>query len=311
MQDCLETDSGDREHQVPGRQVMGEVHSVGWDVYKISEIRQGDRTVALTPYGKGNARYISIPVKSAMLLPSDIKRDEAICLVESYMSAYQMLNLGKRNGLPLTNEKILIIGGSDPVGQALVEMALKEGAIVHATSAKAHRQHLETMGATWLPNNPKRLSKLRGKMDVVIDTLCLDGYKASYEALNHSGKLICTTNPCLRRDEDTSIFHKMDRRWSTLYVKYIGANINRNVTFYNVHQSFADDPDMFERELGYLLCKLRKEEIKPKISGRISLSQVPKAQAWFEKGRLPNGTVVVLPWETLDTTQDVQVERVR
>ena len=310
MQDCIQRDSGDAEHRVPGRQVMGRVHSVGRKVKKISKIRQGDRIVALTPNGKGNARYISIPVKSAIFLPSYIKRDEVICLVESYMSAYQMLNLGKRNGLPLTNEKILIIGGSDPVGQALVEMALKEGAIVHATSAKAHRQHLETMGVTWLPNNPKRLSKLRGKMDVVIDTLCLDGYKASYEALNHSGKLICTTNPCLRRDEDASILQKMDRWWSTLNVKYIWANINRSVTFYDVHQSFADDPDMFEHELRYLLCKLRNEEIKPKISGRISLNQVPKAQKLIEKG-LPNGTVVVLPWETLDTTQDVQVERVR
>ena len=67
---------------------------------------------------------------------------------------------------------------------------------------------------------------------------------------------------------------------------------------------------MFEHELRYLLCKLRNEEIKPKVSGRIALNQVPKAHTFVEKG-LPNGTVVVLPWEKLDATQQIPMERQR
>lgn len=280
---------------------MGEVYRVGKLARRINNIQVGDRIVALTPNGRGNARFISIPVSSAIPIPSNVQRDDAICLIESYMSAYQMLNLGRTNGTPYTDENVLIIGGSDPVGQALVELALKEGADVTATAPESHREHLERMGATWFPGEPKKIHrKLSGTMDVVIDTQCLDDYKSSYAALNSSdGRLVCTTNPPIR--DHGSIFDRMGRSWTRF-----GDSFLSNVSYYDIHKSFQDDPLTFEHEFRYLLVKLQNEEIKPKISGRVALNQVPKAQTMVERG-LPNGTVVVLPWEKLDPNQSIQV----
>jgi len=301
IQDYLERSSGEQE--VPGRQIVGEVIRVGRTARKRSMIQVGDRIVALTPNGMGNARFISIPSSSAIPISPDIQCGDALCLVESYMSAYQMLNLGRTNGIPYTDAKVLIIGGSDPVGQALVELALKEGANVVATAEKSHREYLEKMGAIWLPNKPKKFAKLSGKMDVVIDTLCLDGYKSSYEALNYDGKLVCTINPPLR--DHGSIFDRMGRSWSRFT-----SPLFPEVSFYDVNKSFQNDPRMFEHEFRYLLVKLRNKEINPKISGRVALNQVPKAQNLVKKG-LPNGTIIVLPWEKLDSTQHVPVDNVR
>jgi NADPH:quinone reductase-like Zn-dependent oxidoreductase len=213
-----------------------------------------------------------------------------------------MLNLGKQDNAPYTDANILIIGGSDPVGQALVELAVKEGANVYATAAKSHRAYVKMMGATWFPNDPKKFYKLKGKMDVVIDTLCLDGYKSSHEALHRNGKLICTINP--PKHDSGSFSEQMDRSWSTFKCSW-----RPNVIFYDVNKSFQDNPRMFKHDLKYLLHKLRHGEIKPKISGRVSLNQVPRAQKLIEKG-LPNGTVVVNPWEKFDPTVSMPIERV-
>ena len=41
---------------------------------------------------------------------------------------------------------------------------------------------------------------------------------------------------------------------------------------------------MFAQELNYLACKLQRGEIRPKVAGRVTLNQVPKAQQLIEKG---------------------------
>ena len=283
---------------------MGEVCRIGKKVSKSKNINLGDRVAALTPEGKGNARYISIPANSAIYIPSDIERDNAICLIESYIQAYQMLNLGRTSRVPFTDSNVLIIGGSHPVGQAMVELALREGANVFATADKSHRDYLEKMGATWFPNNPKKFYKLRKRMDVVVDTLCMDGYNSSYQALNGQGKLVCTSNPPIRKRG--FIFQRISRAWTEFNARYVWPD----VAFYDVNEAFQDDPRMFEHEFRYLLCKLRNKEINPKISGKVALNQVPKAQKLLEKD-LPNGTIIVLPWEKLDPTQNVPVEDVQ
>jgi NADPH:quinone reductase-like Zn-dependent oxidoreductase len=66
------------------------------------------------------------------------------------------LKLSKKDGAPLTNANVLITGGSGPVGQALVELAVKEGAKVYATAHKMHEEHLTKLGARWFSVKPKR-----------------------------------------------------------------------------------------------------------------------------------------------------------
>jgi len=81
-----------------------------------------------------------------------------------------------------------------------------------------------------------------------------------------------------------------------------------NAIFYDLNESYAQNPKMFGHELHYLICKLQRGEINPKVAGRVSLNQVPKAQKLIENG-LPNGTVVCLPWKKLDPKQKVKVEK--
>ncbi|KAL7535068.1 hypothetical protein ACHAXR_006251, partial [Thalassiosira sp. AJA248-18] len=298
-QDCIIRLKGDPTTQpnpsVPGFHIVGTVHSIGSDVNATS-FRHGDRIAALLQNGGGNAKYISLPMKSAILLPETATHDDVICLVANYMTAYQCLKLAKKDGAPLTNANVLITGGSGPVGQALVELALREGAKVYATAHKMHEEHLTKLGAKWFAVNPKKwLQYLEGKIDVVIDSLCVDGYESSYRALTPDGILVCNTGNDasgasllhLKHQNDPAFCHAFDDNglstwWSGVKAKYIW---NRAI-FYDLNTSYEKNPKMFAHELHYLICKLDRGEIMPKVAGKVSLNQVPKAQKLIEKVRV-------------------------
>ena len=294
-------------------------------------LQKGDRVAALTN-GRGNARYISIPASDAILLPPTATHESIICLVANYMTAYQSLKLAKMKmgGAPLTNCHVLITGGSAPVGQALIDLASREGAVVHTTAHQMHQevsyfaadsvclysqlsrarylifmllllQHLvKNLGVAWYPVSPRKwLPKLEGQMDIVVDSLCVDGYESSYKALAPGGVLICTA-----RASETGKEPQSQNWWSDVKAKFW-----KNCFTYNIYESFAADPKLFQQELLYLCLQLRNGEINPKVAGRVSLNQVPKAQKLIEKG-LPNGTVVLNPWKKLDPKQvSVRIEK--
>ncbi len=255
-----------------------------------SNLRLGDRIAALLPDGGGNAKYVSIPISSAILLPHNAHHEDIICLVENYMTAYQCLELAKKNGAHLARARVLVTNASRPVGQAIVELALQEGAKVYVTANKMHEEHLTKLGAKCFNVNPSKwLPFVEGKMDVVIDILCIDGYESSYRALKPTGVLVCPTNNVLMKNgspsfcnafDDTSISTSISSWWNTVRTKYLW---NRAV-FYDLNESYQSDPTEFGHVLHRLIFKLQKGKINPKVAGRVSLNQVPKAQLLIEKG---------------------------
>ncbi len=274
---------------VPGHHVVGEIHALGVMV-KSSKFKVGDRVAALLPEGGGNAKYASIPKKSAILIQEDTDPENVVCLLASYMAAYQCLKLAKKDGAPLTHANVLVVGGSGPVGQALLELALREGAKVYVTAHKMHEDHLTKLGAKWFSIKPNKwLPFLESKMDIVIDNLCVDGYESSYRALTPDGVLICNTGNHaeheIQRKDEPGFFlfneNAVNAWWSGVKANYVW---NRAI-FYDAHESYEKNPKMFGHELQYLICKLQRGELSPKLAGKVSLNQVPKAQTLVEKVR--------------------------
>ena len=278
-------------HVVPGFHIVGLVHAIGEGVNPAGFL-PGDHVAALLPQGGGSAKYISLPNHNLIKLPKYADHDDIVCLVANYMAAYQCLKLSKKDGAPLTGANVLITGGSGPVGQALVELALQEGAKVYATAHRMHESHIKKLGAVWFNIRPKKwLPLLEGKMDVVIDNLCMDGsYEPVYRALTPDGVLVCnTSNHCivkLPRPDDSTFCpsfgdQSFNSWWSGIKAKYVW---NRTVS-YDLNESFLKNPKIFAHELKYLVCKRMRGEISPKVAGRVSLDQVPKAQTLIEKVR--------------------------
>ncbi len=278
----------DSSPAVLGYHVVGQIHALG-EAVNSSKFRVGDRVAVLLPKGGGNAKYVSVPKKAAILLPENADREDIVCLLASYMTAYQCLKLARKEGAPLTYANVLVIGGSGPVGQAIVEMASREGARVYATAHKMHEEHLTKLGAKYFSVKPRKwLPYVKGKMDVVIDNLCVDGYESSYRALTPDGVLVCNTGDHVehliqqKKDSGWSIDQAaVNEWWSGVKTKYVRSQ----AIFYDVNRSYEENPRIFGHELQYLVCKLLRGEISPKVAGRVSLNQVPKAQTLIEKVR--------------------------
>ena len=146
----------------------------------------------------GNARFVSVPMDHLVRVPPTVDAAEAACMVSIYAAAYQSMKLVstsslKNSTLGLNGKKVLVIGGMDSVGQALVQMLNKARAQIYATCPKRrHGYMMNVLGAMPLSENISEwLPRVKGKMDVVFDGRCEDGLSAACTALTPKGKVVC------------------------------------------------------------------------------------------------------------------------
>ncbi|KAL9184522.1 hypothetical protein ACHAXT_012492 [Thalassiosira profunda] len=289
---------------IPGCEVVGTISNIGKEA-KREGYRVGDRVVGLTRSGGGNGYYAKLPMRCvAPVLATGIDAADAVCLVDVYMTAYQALRVGKKDGTPLTESNVLVTDGFSPVGQACVALAKLEGANVYVTTTDPGRQdeHMKGMGAKTLPPAPSKwLPKIKGKMDVVIDNTCLDSYDSSWKALNPNGVLVCTGLTSIYSFQDYTAggcggceafgdVRDYQARWARVKAKYMMSQTK----FHDLWDSFQNDPKRYQQELKYLCHLVESGALKPKISERVSIEEVPDAQRYLETGKA-NGTVVCLP----------------
>ena len=301
IRDCIEIfqrSRGDsklrKKPWVPGFEVIGRIACIGSNIRESKTYEVGDHVAVLLPDGGGHARYASVHHKALIQLPKS-NHDDIICLLSTYMTAHQCLRKAGK-GTPLTNCKVLVSDAGSPVGEALIELALHDGANVFAASDVKYESHLRSLGVTWYPisNREEWVPALEGKMDVVIDTKCIEDYESSYRALSPSGILVCTTNTYIGTTHGSEYIRKaLELRswWISMTAKYV----SNRVVFYDLFESYEEDPKLFKHELHYLIHLLESGVIKPKVSGRVSLNCVAHTMKLVENGSAI-GAVICLPW---------------
>lgn len=160
-------------------------------------IHINDRVSALVQTG-GNSKYILEHANQLVKVPKSLSAEHACCMVEVYLSAFQILLYGvdgpdRYKSRPLEGKQVLIIGGITTINQAAIELATFFGAKnVYTTAVEKHEEFLEELGATVLDISFEHwLPKVKGRMDIVVDSYCDDHYESPFQALNPTGKLIC------------------------------------------------------------------------------------------------------------------------
>lgn len=311
----------------PGYDAVGIIQEVGSQVDQ-NEWKKGDRVAAILRTG-GNARYATIPSSSLVHVPKSVDAAEAVCMVSTYMTAYQSLKITlgpdeKKGSKPFDGRKVLVVGGTGPIGQALVQLALKAGASeVFATGPKSRHRYIKmVMGAKPLPYPTEEwLPEVKGQMDLVFDGACQDGYESSHAALNDKGKLVTVGMYAMLHEEQPGLF---GAPLSAFFMDAVSSCFMSQTQSYEVWSSFKKDPDTFkvslvlssmiEMKASYLLnsryplClllqadmeklfnKLKKNQIHPVIAKRIGLADVPDAHVLLEKGKA-RGPIVCIPWK--------------
>ena len=193
--------------QTPGLDIVGTV-SVCGSKAAAEGFEEGERVAALVRTG-GNARFLSVPACSLVKIPRQLDAAEAAAMVSIYTTAYQTLKRITQKGpmFSLLGSKVLIVGGMDAVGQALIQMCNKARAEIYATGPVHRHSYIRNiLGVHPLPENKKEwLPKVKGQMDYVFDGVCEDGLESASEALKKHGEMVCYGHSAMLRERDMGI----------------------------------------------------------------------------------------------------------
>jgi NADPH:quinone reductase-like Zn-dependent oxidoreductase len=273
----------------PGYDVVGYIVETGSHV---TDFHNGDRVAALVRHG-GNARYLSVPASSLVKVPANLDSADLAALVSVYTTAYQSLRkiVGKGPMFSLQGKKVLILGGMDGVGQALIQMCKKARATVYATAPSHRHIYLKNvLGVNPLPEE-NWIQTVQGELDFIFDGVCENGNETSLKALKADGQLVCYGHAALLKEKEIGFLGvPMSTRINSMYGK-----LSSRVHTVDIWESFCYDPDAYKKDLQTLCQLLKWNKMTPHISRRVALSEVASAQTKLEKGDI-RGTVICFPW---------------
>jgi NADPH:quinone reductase-like Zn-dependent oxidoreductase len=193
--------------QTPGYDIVGHVCACGSKVDPAFE--DGDRVAAIIRTG-GNARFVSVPASSLVKIPRNIDSAEAVAMVSTFTTAYQTLKRITQKGpmFSLLGKRVLVLGGMDGVGQALIQMCMKARADIYAPCPRSCHPYMQNvLGAHPLPDDKDQwLSLVESQMDYVFDGVCEDGLESSQKALTAEGELVCYGHTAMLKEKEMGIF---------------------------------------------------------------------------------------------------------
>ena len=188
--------SGLKRRRVPGRDVAGEVVSVGEGV---ESFRAGDKVYAMlgSLFG-GYAEYAVVGEDAAAHMPENLTYEEAAAVPLAALTAIQSLR-GALRDLPhdcdeaLGRRRVLINGASGGVGTFAVQFAKVFGAEVTAVCSADNAALVEGLGANHLVDySEEDFTRHEGRYDVIFDVVGKRSFNACRRALRPGGIYVTT-----------------------------------------------------------------------------------------------------------------------
>src|SRR6266536_3316258 len=275
-----------------------------------SQLRAGDRIGALTVWG-ADADRVCLPEAGVVEVPEDLDPAEALSLVFTYMTAYQVLH---RTARAKRGETVLVHGAAGRVGTAALELGALAELRLFGTASARDRAAVERLGAVAIDYRNEdfvaRVRELTGGegVDVVLDSLGGPLSLRSFRALRPGGRLVVFGRYATLRDG-----HK---NWPAVIEWYVSVaavwlwatlSPRRRAMKYQI-QKFRDAaenrpgavggepryPEWFQEDFRVLVEMLRRGEIHPVVAERLPLSEARHAHELLDS-TAGTGKLVLVP----------------
>lgn len=282
---------GPRPPFTPGYAMVGEVDQLGANT---SGATLKQVVAALTFYGS-YSQYICLPVSALVPVPAAVDPGEAVSLVLSYVSAYQMLHRVAHIG---KGERILVHGAAGGVGTAFLELGRLAGLEIYGTASKPKHDLVSRMGATPIDYKTE---------DFVARALALSGGLGVDAAFDPMGSVHLTQTEKAVREGGTVVaygFYEVANRGTNIVLDVLGQYFRlalwslpprrKHVAFYDIRPLQKKHPDWFREDLTALLDLLAAGKLRPVIAERLQLDDVVKAHQLVEHAEV-RGKLVLIP----------------
>jgi len=285
----------------PGVDLVGKIYHIKMGTSFKSGLKKGDRVISLAKTG-GNARYMKISTEQLVKIPLELRAEEAVCLAEAYLSAFQGIHYGETmtsryKDTSLCGKSILVVGALTNAGQAVIELAKIAGVtLIYAPCKMKHKDRIFELGATPLERKKEEwMPLLEGKIDLIIDTTTdLESEIRNYfNALQDHGYYVLVGRS--KEDVEASIISEILPPNSNYSCSSKKPDKMDQVFHYNVFEKWDLDIELCKRDLDHLVKLLSAGLLSPRILDRISLHKVKKAHEILEEKRL-KGFLVCEPF---------------
>lgn len=252
----------------------------------VSGLREGQLVGDMPGIG-GYTQYLCVDAKKVVPAPDGVDPAEAVCMLLSYTTAYQMLT--RIRPIP-AGSKCLVHAAGGAVGSALLELGKVMGLEMYGTASKGKKALVESFGAKHIDYRnedfvERTLAYSGGGVDVVFDTLGGKSWARSYRCLKKGGILIGFGAMQITTGEESAMsvmwgFAKLLLLWKLL-------PDGKQSTFYNIFNRRKKFPEEFKEDAMTLFQWLKEGKLHPAVAER-----VPLAKAAEVHRRIDNAEVV-------------------
>lgn len=273
-----------------GYDMVGVVDKLGEGV---TRFRVGQKVADLTVIG-AYSEYICLPENRLTLVPDGLDPAEAVSLVLSYVTAYQMLH---RVAKVKESQRILVHGAGGAVGTAMLQLGKLLDLKMYGTASKSKHEVVARLGATPIDykseNIVQRMRNLTGDgVDAAFDPIGGDSLKRSFSVLRRGGILVAYGfyNAVMGKGGSIPLDFLRLKLWNIL-------PNGRSTTFYSIGALRQKQSDWFSEDLTKLFDLLVQGKIKPIIAARMPLAEVSRAHELIEEAGV-QGKIVLIVTET-------------
>lgn len=273
----------------PGFDMVGVVDAVGEDV---NGVIVGQRVADLTLTGS-YSEYLCLPAGPLVPVPADLDPGEAVSLVLSYVTAYQMLH---RVAAVPEGGRILVHGAGGAVGSALLELGALHGLRMYGTDDASKRELIAGFGATPIDYLAQDFVSVvrddaRDGVDAVFDPIGGAHFARSFKCLRRGGTLVAFGfyNAVMGNEGGAPIPLDVAR----LMLRRLLPD-GRSTRFYSIADWRRRHPEWFRDDLTALFRQLADGRVHPVIEKRMPLAEALHAHELLEQGGV-QGRIILMP----------------
>lgn len=271
----------------PGYDMVGVVDKLGEGV---THFKVGQRVADLTVIG-AYSEYICLPESHLTPVPDSLDPAEAVSLVLSYVTAYQMLHrIAKVN----RGQRILIHGAGGAVGTAMLQLGKLLDLEMYGTISKSKLELVKQLGAIPIDHQAEDFVEVIRRLtsdgvDAVFDPIGGDNFKRSFSVLRQAGKLVAY-----------GFYNSAMGKGGSIPLDFIRLQLwnlwpnGRSTAFYSIGSLRHKHADWFSGDLPKLFDLLAQNKIKPIIAARMPLAEARRAHELIEKAEVQGKIVLTV-----------------
>lgn len=271
----------------PGYDMVGVVDKLGVGV---TGLEIGQMVADLTVWG-AYTEYMLRPADALVPVPAGLDPAEAVSMVLSYVTAYQMLH---RIAKVQRGQKILVHGAGGAVGTALLELGGLLDLEIYGTASKSKHDLVKNLGGIPIDYKSEdfleRVQALDGDgMNASFDAIGGENFKRSFDSLKNGGTLVAYGfyNQAMGRGGSVPMAYTKVALWNIL-------PNGRKTSFYSIGALRKKNPEWFKEDLSVLFDLLAAGKIKPSIERRMNLEDAAQAHELIEEAAVKGRIVLVV-----------------